>query len=150
MSYSTPIFTTFNFHFANRLRVSDFHPSNANCIDIVIEATYGGPGVSFSIFNFSADYAAKMVAAINAVNAEFDAATAEPDTVDSTDFYIVKSDVGDGGWSLHRHSQEVDGIAPVLLSGVAPLLDIGDGSTFNYEWPTIDDLRLRLKAEARF
>ena len=41
-----------------------------------------------------------------------------------SDLYIVRSDTGDGGWSLHlRGTEDNDGLAPVLASGPAELVD---------------------------
>jgi len=37
-----------------------------------------------------------------------------------SDFYVVRSDTGDGGWSIHyRPDEDDEGIAPVLVSGTA-------------------------------
>lgn len=36
------------------------------------------------------------------------------------DIYMIRSDQGDGGWSLHAEgTEDEDGIAPVLASGPA-------------------------------
>ena len=50
------------------------------------------------------------------------------------EIYCIRSDQGDGGWSLHaREMEDEEGIAPVLVSGTAVYVD--------YEWsrPNADD-----------
>ena len=48
-------------------------------------------------------------------------------TIKTHGLVLCRSDVGDGGWSLHRpgatDEQIAEGDAPVLISGVAELVD---------------------------
>lgn len=51
------------------------------------------------------------------------------------DFEVIRSDQGDGGWSIHwKHDEEdEDGLTPVLVSGPADWLSSGEWNRPNKE-----------------
>jgi hypothetical protein len=65
-----------------------------------------------------------------------------------TDLVLVRSDAGDGGWSLHApgatDEQIAEGDAPALLTGEADMDDDGEWTA-----PTADDYAAALMILAR-
>lgn len=66
-------------------------------------------------------------------------------TITASDLYVIRSDTGDGGWSLHlRGTEDDDGIPPTLVSGPSSLGDDDEWSR-----PNAGDYAAALAAAAK-